>query len=83
VIHCPKAWPTTSARDDLDAVVATLGADELRVLARIATRLQHGAKLYGLLNLDRDTRDFGGKEAREEIEDFLVYAACAWLKESR
>ena len=83
MICCPENWPTTSPRDELDAVVQTLGHDELRVLTRIAARLQHGQAHYGLLNVERDPRDFGGKEAREEIEDFLAYAACAWLKESR
>jgi hypothetical protein len=27
-----------------------------------------------------DTRAFRSKEAREELEDALVYLACAWLK---
>ena len=62
-------------------VAAPLGPDELRVLASIARRLRHGAREYGVLNLRADRRDFAGKEAREEIEDFLVYMACAYLRE--
>jgi len=27
-----------------------------------------------------DPRKFRSKEAREELEDALVYLACAWLK---
>jgi hypothetical protein len=68
-------------RDELCAVVCELGDDEVRVLARIAWRLLRGAAIYGRLDVHRDRRDFG-KEAREEIEDFLVYAACGWLRRS-
>jgi hypothetical protein len=75
-----EKWTSTSARDELDAVVQTLGADEVRVLVRIAERLQHGRKVYGALDVERDGRDFR-REAREEIEDALVYSACLWLKE--
>ena len=64
----------------LDRAVAQLGPDEVFVLARIAERLTAGAKVYGPLQLATDPRDFRGKEAREEVEDALVYLACAWLK---
>jgi hypothetical protein len=64
----------------LDHAVTSLGADEVLVLARIAHRLQGGTKVYGPLRLASDPRDFRGKEAREELEDALVYLACAWLK---
>ena len=83
MICCPEHWPEPSARDELLAIVDTLGADETRVLTRIAARLQHGAQLYGLLDIAKDRRDFAGKEAREEVEDFLVYMACAWLRGAR
>jgi hypothetical protein len=33
------------------------------------------------LRLGDDRRVFRDKEAREELEDFLVYLACTWLKE--
>lgn len=68
------------ARMELTLAMVGLGADEVRVLARIAERLAMGAKHYGALRVASDARDFGGKEAREEIEDALVYFACAWLK---
>jgi hypothetical protein len=54
---------------------------EVRVLARIAGRLLRGSEIYGRLDVASDRRDFA-KEAREEIEDFLVYAACGWLRRS-
>jgi hypothetical protein len=73
-----KARP--SARAHLDAVVDQLGVDEIRVLTSIAERLLFGAGAYGLLDLATDTREFRRREAREEIEDFLVYLACAWLR---
>jgi hypothetical protein len=69
-----------NARAALDGVVGSLGRDELRVLTRIAERLQVGSRLYGAFRLATDVRAFRAKEAREEIEDALVYLACAWLK---
>jgi hypothetical protein len=72
--------PGAAAWRALAAHAAWLGDDEMRVLARIAERLRHGAGVYGQLHLHRDTRDFR-KEAREELEDALVYLACAWLKQ--
>ena len=69
-------------RNALDAFVEQLGDDEVRVLTRIAERLHRGADLYGRLDAARDERDFCN-EAREEVEDFLVYVACEWLKRQR
>ena len=71
----------TEAGRELATLVARLGDDELRVLARIAERLLHGARLYGRMELATDKRAFRTREAREELEDALVYLACAWLKE--
>ena len=71
---------TVMARIHHVCAIRHLGADEVRVLTRIARRLGMGAKQYGALHVASDARDFGGKEAREEIEDSLVYFACAWLK---
>jgi hypothetical protein len=68
------------ANAQLDHAVARLGPDEVLVLARIAERLTVGATVYGPLQLSTDLRDFRSKEAREELEDALVYLACAWLK---
>lgn len=64
----------------LDQALAKLGPDEQRVITRIAERLVHGAITYGPLLLGSDPRSFRAKEAREEVEDALVYFACAWLK---
>ena len=75
--------PETLARAALHGLASELGADEVRVLARIAERLRGGQETYGPLQLTTDTRMFRTQEAREEIEDALVsfaYFACAWLK---
>ena len=64
----------------LDFAVSKLGPDEQRVLTRIAERLALGATTYGPLAVASDPRSFKSKEAREELEDALVYLACAWLK---
>jgi hypothetical protein len=69
-----------AARAALDGVICSLGCDEVRVLTRIAERLQVGSQLYGPFYLATDARVFRDKEAREELEDALVYLACAWLK---
>jgi hypothetical protein len=69
-----------AARATLTGIACQLGHDEVRVLARIAERLKGGMAVYGPLRLDTDTRNFRTKEAREELEDALVYLACAWLK---
>jgi hypothetical protein len=68
------------ARVSLQKLLSQLGRDEVRVLTRIAQRLLEGRRVYGALDLRRDRRAFLAKEAREEVEDFLVYAACAWLQ---
>jgi hypothetical protein len=73
--------PTTiQARAELDHLLDAFGADEVFVLVRIAERLKTGAQTYGPLHIQQDKRAFRSKEAREEIEDALVYFACAWLK---
>jgi hypothetical protein len=41
--------------------------------------LLHGLEIYGGLDLAQDVRDFD-TEAREEVEDCLVYLACRWLR---
>jgi hypothetical protein len=72
--------PEIAARAALLGVTCELGHDEVRVLTRIAERLRGGQTTYGPLDLDIDAREFRSKEAREEVEDALVYLACAWLK---
>lgn len=80
MISCPESWAGIAPRDELRAIVDELGEDEVRVLARIASRLLRGAEIYGRLDVAGDRRDFA-KEAREEIEDGLVYFACRWLRQ--
>jgi hypothetical protein len=72
--------PEDAARATLHGVACDLGRDELRVLTRIAERLRRGQERYGFLHLGSDRRSFRSTEAREELEDALVYLACAWLK---
>jgi hypothetical protein len=72
--------PDDAARAALTGVACELGIDELRVLTRIGERLKMGRRTYGSLYLPTDTRAFRTTEAREELEDALVYLACAWLK---
>jgi hypothetical protein len=71
-----------NAIDHLWAAIEHLGVDELRVLERIAKRLEMGRKQYGDLNVPWDRRDFR-EEARQEVEDMLVYFACGWLKNGK
>jgi hypothetical protein len=72
--------PEDAARATLHGVACNLGHDEVRVLTRIGERIQAGRRAYGPLFLANDARSFRSKEAREELEDALVYLACAWLK---
>jgi hypothetical protein len=69
-----------AARASLRASILELGLDEVLVLDRLAERLRRGQRQYGFLHLANDRRAFRAKEAREELEDALVYLACAWLK---
>jgi hypothetical protein len=74
-----RQYSASSSRVELDNILDGLGGDEIAVLARIAKRLEMGQKQYGRLDLKVDPRKFRSKEAREELEDHLVYLACAWL----
>lgn len=69
-----------AARASLRTRILELGLDEVLVLDRLAERLRRGQRQYGFLHLANDRRAFRAKEAREELEDALVYLACAWLK---
>ena len=80
MIRCPASWERFAPRSELEAIIDLLGEDEVRVLARIAGRLLHGLEVYGALDLVQDVRDFD-TEAREEVEDCLVYLACRWLRD--
>jgi len=68
--------PEDAARAGLRSIILTLGLEEMLVLGRIAERLRRGQEQYGFLHLASDRRAFRSKEAREEIEDALVYLAC-------
>jgi len=72
--------PEDAARAGLRSIILTLGFEEVLVLGRIAERLRRGQKQYGFLHLRSDRRSFRSTEAREELEDALVYLACSWLK---
>lgn len=72
----------TDAYKDLCETARTLGDDEVRVLALIATRLRTGAKQYGALAIARDQRDWA-KEAAEEYLDATVYLAIAAIAGQR
>jgi hypothetical protein len=76
----PMLTPHDAARAMLTGVACELGLDEVRVLVRIGERLKAGGRQYGRLHLASDMRAFRNMEAREELEDALVYLACAWLK---
>ena len=73
-----KQQQETDAYYELGVIVASLGTDEVRALTRIANRLRMGQAAYGYLHIAADKRDFRA-EGREEVEDLLVYLACAWL----
>ena len=72
--------PEDAARATLNGAAESLGRDEVRVLTRIAEHLLLGRRAYGPLYLATDPRTFRSKEPREELEDVLVYLACAWPK---
>jgi hypothetical protein len=73
--------PEDAARAGVRAILLTLGLDEVLVLGRIAERLRMGQAQYGFLHLPSDRRSFRSTEARQEIEDALVYLACQWLRD--
>src|SRR5580658_4028902 len=72
--------PEDAARAGLRSIILTLGFEEVLVLGRIAERLRRGQEQYGFLHVASDRRSFRSTEAREELEDALVYLACSWLK---
>ena len=74
--------PRTRLRRELAALAARLGADELRVLVLLATRVRVGQTRYGRLDLRRDRRDLR-REAVEELADALFYLAAAVLRRQR
>jgi hypothetical protein len=64
---------------ELENICAQLEPDAQRVVLEVARRMLQGQKHYGVLDLQRDSRDFK-KEISEEIWDGLAYSAMAFLK---
>ncbi len=60
------------ARPSLHGLASEPGADEVRVLGRIAERLKAGETTDGPICLAVDPREFRAKGAREKVEDALV-----------
>ncbi len=58
----------------LAGILEQLGDQEIEAILWIATRLLHGQKRYGTLDLERDRRDFRHERA-EELADALTYSA--------
>jgi len=65
--------------EDLAEIANGLGEDELEVLLEVARGLRKGKKIYGPLNLERDSRDFQ-REALDEVRDCLVYTASKLIQ---
>ena len=68
-----------SALGNLQAVLAELGPDEVRVIEYLARRLLEGQREYGRIDLVADPRDFA-RERCAEIGDLLVYSAFQALR---
>lgn len=68
--------------DTLAGRLAELGVDELRVLDRIAQRLQLGQRQYGELHIATDGRDWV-EEATQEALDLAVYLAILGERDPR
>jgi hypothetical protein len=66
-------------RDELTAIVAALGTDEVRVLTVLARRLAVGRAAYGPLDIATDPRDWRAEGAQEAL-DLAVYLACELLR---
>lgn len=70
------ASPSREPTAELSAIVAELGADEVKVLTVLARRLLAGQRHYGRLDCRADGRDWR-RERAEELADALVYGAIA------
>ena len=73
------ASPSREPTAELSAIVAELGADEVKMLVAIARRLAMGRRAYGPLDVKGDARDWK-REATEEACDLSVYLACELLR---
>lgn len=63
----------------IGCLCADLGEDELKVILSIAQRLTMGAKQYGVLDMERDPRDWH-KETYEELCDAVVYSTLKCVR---
>jgi hypothetical protein len=72
--------PEDAARATLRDATDELGRTEVRVLTRIAERLRTSTRARGALGLLTPSRAFRNKDARREIDEALVFLACAWIK---
>lgn len=70
-------------RDEAWSVVSDcceqMSRDEMRVVARICTRIVTGRSVYGPLCLATDKRNWA-EERRQELYDAVVYDACDELR---
>ena len=64
-----------SPEQELRALMDNLGPDEIRILLRVARRLEFGRQRYGDMKLRTDKRNFA-ENAAEELLDWLVYTEC-------
>jgi hypothetical protein len=68
--------------EELGALCAELGDDEVRVLVLVGRRLLMGQRIYGRLDANRDARDWRA-EAAEELLDGCVYLAAEVLRREK
>lgn len=79
---CRDAEHPPTPRERIAAALASLGPDELEVIATIAERAAMGRRLYGELAIASDRRDLSA-EAVEEAADGLFYSAAALVRARR
>jgi hypothetical protein len=68
--------------EELGALAADLGDDEVRLLVLVGRRLLMGQRSYGRLDVTDDPRDWA-REAAEELLDGCVYLACEAMRRGR
>jgi hypothetical protein len=68
--------------EELAALAAELGDDEVRVLVLVGRRLAMGQRSYGRLDAQGDPRDWRA-EAAEELLDGCVYLAAEVLRREK
>jgi hypothetical protein len=68
--------------EELAALAADLGDDEVQVLVLVGRRLLMGQQSYGRLEVQGDARDWRA-EAVEELLDATVYLTCEAMRRGR